>query len=79
MAWKGIRVTGVLFLDNTLMTFNQLKKTIEVDLFRIMPMEILTAVVRGYSTMFEQMLGPVMEHLPTSLQEIVFKERFVIE
>ncbi len=31
MVWKGDKC--VLFLDNTLMTFNQLKKKIEVEIF----------------------------------------------
>ncbi len=49
------------------------------EIFRILPMERLTAVVRGDSAMFEEMWGPVMEHLPTSLQEIIFKGKFVFE
>ncbi len=36
-------------------------------------------MVRGDSAMFEEMWGPVMEHLPTSLQEIIFKGKFVFE
>ncbi len=49
------------------------------EIFRILPMERLTAVVRGDSAMFEEMWGPVLEHLPTSLQEIIFKGKFVFE
>ncbi len=49
------------------------------EIFIILPMERLTAVVRGDSAMFEEMWGSVLEHLPTSLQEIIFKGKFVFE
>lgn len=42
------------------------------EIFRTLPMERLTAVVRGDRTMFEQIWWQVMRYLPTSLQEIIF-------
>lgn len=49
------------------------------EIFRVLPMERLTAVVRGNSNMFIRTWRPVLDSLPTSLQDIIFKGGFVWE
>lgn len=47
------------------------------EIFKVLSMERLTAVVRGDCTKFNQIWRPVIDFIPTSLRDIIFKGSFV--
>lgn len=45
-------------------------------IFTVFPLEKLTAMVKGNVAVFEQIRLPVLEHLATKLQDIMFKAKY---
>lgn len=46
------------------------------EIFTVFPLEKLTAMVKGNVAVFEQIWLPVLEHLATKLQDIMFKAKY---